>query len=58
MDKSSSIYDKNHGKAIIKRPQLKPKYFKTDTAESLLLYKKQNDFCCKLYKKERSTIAA
>ena len=52
MDKSSSIYDKNHGKAIIKRPQLKTKYFKTDTAESLLLYKKQNDFCCKLYKKE------
>ena len=44
---------KNHGKTIIKRSQLKTKSFKTNTAESLQLYKKQNNFCSKMYKKER-----
>ena len=44
---------KNLRKAIMKRSQLKTKYFKTNTAESLRLYKKQNNFCSKLYKKER-----
>ena len=33
-------------------------YFKTNTAETLRLCKKQNNFCSKLYKKERSTITA
>ena len=44
---------KNLKKAIMKRSQLKTKYFKTNTAESLRLYKKQNNFCSKLHKKER-----
>ena len=42
-------------KAIMKRSQLKSKHFKTNTTESLRLYKKQNNFCSKLYKKERNT---
>ena len=37
----------------MKRSLLKTKYFKTNTAESLRLYKKQNNFCSRLYKKER-----
>ena len=37
----------------MKRSQLKTKYFKTNTAQSWRLYKKQNNFCSKLYKKER-----
>ena len=39
--------------SVKKRSQLKTKYFKTNTAESLRLYKKQNNFFSKLYKKER-----
>ena len=37
----------------MKRSQLKTMYFKTNTAESLRSYKKQKNFCSKLYKKER-----
>ena len=44
---------KNLRKAIMKRSYLKTKYFKTNTAESLRLYKKQKNFCSKFYKKER-----
>ena len=43
---------KNLRKAIMKRSQLKTKYFKTNTAQSFQLYKKQNNFCSKLYQKE------
>ena len=46
----------------MKRSHLKTKYFKTNTAESLRLYKKQKNFCSNFYKKERkkerSTVAA
>ena len=44
---------KNRRKAIMKISYLKTKYLQTNTAESLRLYKKQNNFCRKLYKKER-----
>ena len=37
---------------MMKRSQLKTKYFKTNAIESLRLYKKQKDFYSKLYKKE------
>ena len=37
----------------MKRSQLKTKYFKTNTTETLRLYKKKNNFCSKLYEKER-----
>ena len=40
----------------MKRSQLKTKYFKTNTAESLRLYKRQNNFCSMLYKKERRKV--
>ena len=51
---------KNLRKVMMKRSQLKIKYFKTNAAESLGSYKKQKNFCSKLYKKEkeRSTITA
>ena len=51
---------KNLRKVMMKRSQLKIKYFKTNTAESLGSYKKQKNFCSKLNKKEkeRSTITA
>ena len=41
-------------KAIMKRSQLKTKYFKTNTPESLQSDKNQNIFCSKLYKNERN----
>ena len=44
---------KNLRKAIMKRSQLKIKYFKTNTAESLRLYKKKKHCCSRLYNKER-----
>ena len=43
---------KSFGKAIMERFQLKTKYFKTNTAEILQLYKKRKNFCSNLYKKE------
>ena len=39
-------------KAIMKRSQLKNKYYKINTPENLNSYKKQKIFCDKLYKKE------
>ena len=40
-------------KAIMKRSELKMKYFKNQTGHNLGLYKKQKNFCNKLNKKER-----
>ena len=40
-------------KAIMKRSELETKYVKTKTPESYQIYKKQRNFCSKLYKKER-----
>ena len=40
-------------KVIMKRSELKSKYVKNKTSENLKSYKKQRNFCSKLYKKER-----
>ena len=40
-------------KAIMKRSELESKYFKKSTEENQLNYKKQRNFCSKLYKKEK-----
>ena len=43
-------------KAIIRRSNLQTKYFKTSRIELLRKYRKQKDFCSRLYKKERKTL--
>ena len=43
-------------KAIIRRSNLQTKYFKTSRIELLKKYRKQKDFCSRLYKKERKTL--
>ena len=40
-------------KAIMRRTQLQNNYFKNKTFENLRNYKKQKNFCSKLYKKEK-----
>ena len=40
-------------KAIADRSRLENRYYKSKTGESLRAYKKQKNFCSKLYKKER-----
>ena len=40
-------------KAIMRRSNLQTKYFKTRTPESLKKYRKQKNYCSRLYKKER-----
>ena len=40
-------------KAIMKRSELATKYHKTKSIEDYNNYKKQRNFCSKLYKKER-----
>ena len=40
-------------KTIMKRSELESKYVKSKTSETLKSYKKQRNFCSKLYKKER-----
>ena len=40
-------------KAIMKRSELKSKYFKNQTVHDFKMYKKQKNYCSKLYKKER-----
>ena len=40
-------------KAIMRRSQLETKYLKTKTQTNLKLYKKHNNFCSTLYKRER-----
>ena len=42
-------------KAIMRRSNLQTKYFKTRTPESLKKYRKQKNYCIRLYKKERKT---
>ena len=51
--KPSSVGNKNQRKAIKKKSQLKTKYFKTNTAESLRSYENQENICSKLYEKKR-----
>ena len=41
-------------KAIANRSRLENQYFKNKSKESLSVYKKQNNFCSGLYKKERT----
>ena len=43
-------------KAMMKRSELESKYIKNKTNENLKSYKKQINFCGKLYKKERKKI--
>ena len=43
-------------KTIMKRSELEGKYVKNKTSENLKSYKKQINFCSKLYKKERKNI--
>ena len=40
-------------KAIMKRSQLESKYLRNSTVENMKIYKKQKNFCSRLYKKER-----
>ena len=40
-------------KSIMKTSELESKYVKNKTNENLKSYKKQSNFCSKLYKKER-----
>ena len=40
-------------KAIMKRSELESKYYKNNTIENRNTYRKQKNFCSKLYKKER-----
>ena len=40
-------------KAIMKRSELERKYLKNRASENRIRYKKQKNFCSKLYKKER-----
>ena len=42
-------------KAIMRRSNLQTKYFKTRTPESLKKYRKQKNYCSRLYKKECKT---
>ena len=44
---------KNLRKAIANRSRLENQYFKYKTPDSLIAYKKQKNFCSRLYKKER-----
>ena len=43
-------------KAIMKRSELKSKYFKNQTVHDFELYKKQKNHCSKLYKKKERGI--
>ena len=40
-------------KAIMRRSELETKYFKLKTNDALKAYKKQENYCSRLYKKER-----
>ena len=44
---------KAYRKAVIKRPELKTKYLKNSTLENFNKFRKQKNFCSRLYKKER-----
>ena len=44
---------KAHKKAVMKRSELKTKYLKNSTLENFNKFKKQKNFCSRLYKKER-----
>ena len=45
-------------KAIMRRSFLKNKYYKNGTDESKSSYKKQNNYCSRLYKKEKKNYYA
>ena len=42
-------------KAIANRSRLENKYYRLNTDESKLAYKKQKNYCSRLYKKERKS---
>ena len=43
-------------KAVMRRSNLQTKYFETRTPESLKKYKKQKNYCSRLYKKRTQNI--
>ena len=45
---------KAYRKAVIKRPQLKTKYLKNSALENFNKFRKQKNFCSRLYKKGKS----
>ena len=51
----ASYVTKTLQKAITRRSNLQTKYFKTRTPESSKKYRKQKNYCSRLYKKERKT---
>ena len=48
-----SYMTKTLRKAVMKRSELESKYLKNKSYENIKIYKKQKNFCSKLYKKER-----
>ena len=52
----SSYVSKALRKAIMKRSYLEKLYFKNRTENSLKTYKKQKNYCSRLYKKEKKRI--
>ena len=52
----SSYVSKALRKAIMKRSYLEKLYFKNRTENSLKTYKKQKNYCSRLYKKERKEL--
>ena len=55
---STSYMTKTLRKAIMTRSFLEHKYYKHPSAENNKTYKKQKNFCSRLYKKERKTFYA
>ena len=43
-------------KAIMKRSQLESKYLRNSTVENMKIYKKQKNFCSRLYKKKKEIL--
>ena len=47
---------KAYRKAVMKRSELKPKYLNNSTLENFNIFRKQKNFCSRLYKKERKKL--
>ena len=50
---SQSLYERKVLTRVFRRSNWQTKYFKTSRPELLKKYRKQKDFCSRLYKKER-----
>ena len=49
-----NVYLKAYRKAVMKRSELKTKYLKNSTLENFNKFRKQKNFCSRLYKKGKS----